>query len=502
VRVIGEYGGMTYASGRVFVLIGRTVSTPPRSRLIVINVREPANPYIERTLFLPEEKFYRDVEVRNDRVYLLQRESAPGKSSGLAIYSLPETGNLELLGEALTTELAIPIDLLLAGDVVYASFKSGGMLATFDVSNPRAPAITDIYRQRDSWAAGLGMAMQQDRLYVAGDNDPTPIFDVTIRRKPRLLGHYAFEGGSASDILVEGDLAIVQSASDLILYDVSNPAAPRRVGRYKSIQSSDPKDFQFNVVVAANDRRALMTYEARPAQLVDLSDPQQPRVLSTFKPHGLVRASVLTPTYAALGYSDASSGSGRGGVEIVSVQDPAKPRSLAALEFERPVTAIALNGERMVAAHPDGELIVIDMHQWEHPKVLAKLPASASGDSAHIALSEDGRIAYLTNANAKSPDRSVFTVVDIHDADRLRTLGRLEIPISGGTDMPLVVQGTTIIVLAGVAGGVVVIDASEPTKPVLVSRQQLPGGYAERLALRRDDVLIAAGEDGLLIYRR
>ena len=87
------------------------------------------------------------------------------------------------------------------------------------------------------------------------------IFDVSVPRTPRLLGRYEFEGGSASDVLVERDLAIVPSLSDLILYDVANPAAPRRMGRYKGIPSFDPKEFQSNVVVAANGRRAFVTYE-------------------------------------------------------------------------------------------------------------------------------------------------------------------------------------------------------------------------------------------------
>ena len=502
VRVFGEYGGMAYASGRLFVLVGRTAGTAPRSRLIVIDTREPALPRIERTLFLPEGKHYRDVEVRGDLVYLLQRESATGKPSGLAIYRIPEAGDLEFLGEALTTELAIPIDLIVVGDVVYASFKHGGMLGTFDVSNPRAPTLTHIYYPTGLWAAGLGMALIGDRLYVSGDNGPAPIFDVSVRRRPRLLGRYEFEGGSASDVLVEGDLAIVQSFSDLILYDVANPAAPRRVGRYKGIPSFDPKEFQFNVVVAAKGRRAFVTYETRAAQLVDLSDPQQPRVLSTFKPRGLVHASVLTPTHAALGYGEAASRNARGGIEIVGLQDPHRPRTLAALKLERPVTSLVLSGERLAATHPDGELIIINVHDWEHPRVLGKLAASAPGGAAYVALSEDGRTAYVTHADVKSPDRGVLRVIDIHNASRPRTLGRLDIPISGSTDMPLAVQGAAIVILAGISGGVAVVDASKPMQPVLTTIQPLPGGYAERLALKGRDVLIAAGEDGLLIYRR
>lgn len=501
VRVRGEYGGMAYADGRLFVLLQRTVDTP-RSRLIVINTRQPAQPRIERTLLLPEEKAYKDVEIRNDLVYLLQTESAPGKPAGLAIYRMPEAGDLELLGEALTTELWIPIDLMVVGEVVYATFKAGGLLVTFDVSNPRAPTIAHIYQQRDLWAAGLGMALVGDRLYVSGDNGPSPIFDVSVPRTPRLLGRYEFEGGSASDVLVERDRAIVTSMSDLILYDVSNPAAPQRVGRYKGIPSFDPKEFQFKMVVAAKGRRALVSYETRASQLVDVSVPAQPRLLATFTPRGRVNSSVLTSTHAALGYAAGTNGEAQGGVEIVDLQDSSRPRSMAVLELGQPVSKLVMRANRLVAAHPGGALTIIDVQDWKRPRVLGVLPSIAPGTAPYVALSEDGRNVYLACADGTSPDRGALTVIDLHDASSPRAVGRLEIKISGGTAMPLAVLGSDVVILAGPEGGVAVVDASKPRHPVLIGIQALPGGYAEGLAVNGRNILIAASEDGLLIYRR
>ena len=501
VRVSGEYGGMAYAAGHLFVLLRRTADTP-RSRLIVIDTRQPAQPRLERTLFLPEGKPYKDVEVRGDLVYLLQPESAFGKPTGLAIYRMPETGDLELLGEALTTELAIPVDLMVVGEVVYASFKAGGLLATFDVSNPRAPTIVHIYQQRDLWAAGLGMALVGDRLYVSGDNGPSPILDVSVPRTPRLLGRYEFEGGFASDVLVERELAIVTSMSDLILYDVSNPAAPRRVGRYKGIPSFEPKEFQFNMVVAAKGGRAFVSYETRASQLVDLSVPAQPRLLATFTPRGRVHSSVLTSTHVALGYEAPANGRARGGVEIVGLQDSGRPRRLAVVELSQPVSKLVMRANQLVAAHPGGALTIIDVQDWKRPRVLGTLPSIAPGAAPYVALSEDGRTVYIACADAKSPERGVLVVIDLRDTSKPRAVGRLEIQISGGTGMPLAVQGSAVVILAGPEGGVAVVDASKPSQPVLIGIQALPGGYAESLTVNGRNIFLAASEDGLLIYRR
>ena len=500
-RVTGEYGGMAHTPGRLFVLVRRAVGADARARLLVLDVRRPTEPRIERTFFFPEARLYRDVEVNGPLVYLLQQESATDKPSGLAIYRMGETPDLEFVGEALTTEIGIPIDLMVFGNAVYATFKRGGLLATFDVSNPAAPLVTNIYRQRDLWAAGLGMTRVGDRLYLSGDNGPSPIFDLSEPLRPRLIGRYEFQGGDASDVRVDGDVAIVLSLSDLVLYDVGSAAVPRRVGRYKGIPSFDPRDFQFNVVVAADARRALVTYETRPAQLVDLTQLASPRVSGTFTPAGLVHSSVLTGAHAALGYAE-TTGTGRGGVEIISIENRGRPASIATLPLGRPVIHVALRGRQLVAADSAGALTIISLEDWQRPRILGEFAATTPCPTPRLALSEDGTVAYLACAAAGSAERGVLTAIDLRDPVRPQARGRLEFPISGSTEVPIAAAGARLAFLAGATGGVGLVDVSTPLQPVLVGITAMPGVYASGLALRGRDVLIAASEDGLLIYRR
>ena len=309
---------------------------------------------------------------------------------------------------------------------------------------------------------------------MSGDNGPSPIFDVSAPHRPRLLGRYEFEGGNASAVLVERDLAIVTSMSDLILYDVSNPAEPRRIGRYKGIPSFDPKEFQFDVVVAAKGRRMLVSYETRPSQLVDVSVPALPRLLATFTPRGRVHSSVLTSTHAALGYAAGTNGEAHGGVEIMDLQDSSQPRSLAVLELDQPVSKLVIRANRLVAAHPGGALTIIDVQDWKRPKVLGRLPAIAPGAAPYVALSEDGRNAYLVCADGASPDRGALTVIDLHDTGSPRAVGRLEIRISGGTAMPLAVQGNDVVILAGLGGGVAVVDATNRASQCSLASRPCP----------------------------
>ncbi|MGE5360723.1 MAG: hypothetical protein ACM3NQ_17030, partial [Bacteroidales bacterium] len=331
-RATGEYGGIAQANGRAFVVIERPAGVTNRSALVVVDARTPDAPRVERTALLPEGKRYVDIDVRGDLVFVL--DSSAQKPNGLAVYRMRPDGEPELVGEALSPGLRLPRDLVAHGDVVYGTFKVGSVLVTFDVSNPGNPMIADAYGQKDRWSAGLGMALVDDRLYVTGDGGPAPIFDVSAPRAPRLLGRWEYEGGAVSEVILDGQLAVLKCpGGDLFFYDVSNPRAPRRVGSYHGASPGRTPDFQFEMTVAATGGRALVTYETLPAQLLDISHPARPVVLGAFIPRGLVHAMALTHTHAFLGYRapadgrtpramDASSWSRRGGIQSVDLRDP------------------------------------------------------------------------------------------------------------------------------------------------------------------------------------
>ena len=500
-RVVGEYGGIAYADGKIFIVIARAVGAAPRSTLLLIDARDPAQPRIERTLTFPEGELYRDVEVRGGLVYALQNES-PERAAGLAIFRLPESGELELLGAAITPDLRIPIDLVVHEDVVFATFKLGGLVGTFDVTDPRAPRLTSTYRQRDSWAAGLGLDLVDDRLYVAGDNGASAILDVTDPRVPVLLGRYEFEGGSVSRVQVIGDLAVLLSLSNLHFFDVSDPRAPRRAGFYAGIPSHDPEEFEF-AMVASSGRRAFVGFDRRPAQLVDFANPARPTLLATFTPRGLVRAALLDAEHATLGF-EGRENSGSGGIEFVDVSDGTKPTSLAVLDLGKPVHGLARSSDRIVAAHPDGGLSVLDATDPSRPSVVGTLTGSAAPvGPTHLALSADGTTAYVARPDGEASDSATLLVVDLREATAPRVLAELRFPVSAGYATPLVVRGSRAMILAGADGGVVTVDVSDPEQPRILEVRPLPVGvFAEDLTADDSHLYVAASEDGVLVFQQ
>lgn len=506
----GGFGGvgMTQADGRVFVLVARAAEAQFRSQLFVVDCRVPDQPRIVHTLLLPEGKGFSDVEVRGDLLFLLQRRP----EQGLSVYQMQAEGDPELLAEVFDPRFWTPIDLIVHGEAIYATFKGEVDLAVFDVSNPRDPKLIHTYTIPDNWAAGLGMTLVENRLYVAGDGGPAPIFDVSEERAPRLLGHWQFEGGWAGDVVREGNLAIVANVGGgLILHDVSDPSAPRRLSRYTPTHSDGLADWQWNVAVAASGSRILVAYQNIPAEVLDVGQPRQPVVLGRFTPRGLVHRAVLTPTHAILGYRDASQG---GGVEIIDVSNPRTPRTVAVLDLGQAVTDLALHHDRLVAAHSDGSLTVLDMRDPARPTVLGRLAGSESAEtsfpirSTRIALLANGTRAYVVRQeNSASGDpytgRGILAVVDLQDPSTPRVLGELALDRHVVLEFSLVARGNHLIVFTG---DILIVDASDPSRPTVKLRQPFPParfwvGDWVGLALEDEYLYLGAAEDGLWVYR-
>ena len=507
VRVLGEYGGIACVRGRAFVLVRNTMENVDQSQLIIVDVRVPTEPRIERRMFFPEGERYRDIEVEGDLIYLLRWGRWQRRDDGLAIYRLRQNEDPELLGESLTDAISSSIDLVVHGDVVYATFKIGAMLAAYDVSDPSNPNLC--YTHADPGASGLGLTLVNDRLYVTGDNEPMPIFDVSDSRMPRLLGRWNFEGGSVSDVVLDGDVAILSNYNgDLYLYDVENPRVPRRLARYHGYPPiTSREEWQWNMVTAAKGSRVFVAYETIAAQVVDIRDPSRPVQLGTILPKGLVRAVALTENHAFLGYQsgadgktpriiDASSLSEVGGIEVIDLADPKSPRSVADLPLEHAVTDLVLRQGRLMVSHPNGAFTVVDVHDPLRPHVLGHLDsnrsnADRSSAASQLAISDDASRGYLAHGKT-------LRLLDLRN------------PASPGISSELLVDGPVVdielstihddrvILLQRDGWRLAIVDATNPKSPAIISNHRV---RARRVAVRGPYLYLGAYEDGLLVYR-
>jgi len=496
------------------------VNVNPRSHLFVIDASIPDKPFIKRTILLPEGRNFADLGVVDDKLFFLQRQ--PRSNQGLAVYRMHEKDEPELLGECYDPRFQIPIGLIVHEDAIYATFKGEVDLVTFDISNPSEPKLASTYTIDDLWAAGLGMTLVDDHLFVAGDGGPSPIFDVSDAKAPSAVGQWNFKGGWVGDVLRQDSLAILtQVGGGFLIYDVSNPQAPQRLTRYQAASSTGLNDWQCNVTAAVSNSRMFMAYETLSSELIDISNPADPTVLGRFTPHGLVHAIALTPAYAVLGYGDTPywwTPASTGGIEIVNVSDPSEPHAVALLDLGQAVTDLALHNDHIIAAHPSGMLTILDISKPAEPVILnqpgdsAASEVSSMGRTTRVALSDKGDFAYVMSRdimNMESASGSLydgqctFTIIDLREAKTPRVLSKLDFERRNIWDLSIVVHNNHVVIYTG---DILVVNVSDPARPSVIVQESFPparywvGEYVG-LAVDDENIYLGATEDGLWVYR-
>jgi hypothetical protein len=514
--------GVTYMGERVYIAIARPSGGDRRSQLIIVDVREPGAPRVERRVHFPEGRRYSRVAVRGELLYMLSSGEQAAGANGLAIFRLPPAGEPELLGAAGSSILRAPGSLILSGDVAYASFKGLPTFATFDVSDPGAPRITSTYVDpgNDGWIGGLGMTVAGDRLYVSGDNGPSSILDVSVPGAPRLLGRWEHYGGLVRQVARSGALAIVPSATEVVFYEVPARGELRRLGAHAGtpLYWADP-DWQQNIVAAASGSTVMVAYESLPAQILDISDPARPTVTGTFRPAGLVHALALAGDYAFLGYRAAaerrvplawdptSVGEG-GGLEVVNLADPGGPRTLLVLETDHAVTDVALAAGRLITAHADGALTVFDVQDPGNVRELGRVAGSRRPQyparSARVTISADGTVAFLS-ATDLPPDMSTFAggpatlrIFSVRDPATPEEIARIDYQRTGGPEIPVALHGSRLAIRQGDTGEVQLMDVADPARPILLARVHPAVG--EGIALDDDRLYVGEWEVGVRSY--
>lgn len=492
------------------------VSSKPQCRIYIINTHIPSEPQMERILYLPEGQIFGDLEIRDDMVFILQ--SSP--KQGLSIFRILENKEPRLLGELTNEKLWNPKHLIIQGDVVHTTFKGEIAFASFDVTNPSDPKLIYTYEIGDRWAAGLGMTLLENRIYVAGDGGPSPIFDVSVPKNPHLLGRWEFEGGWVRDVLLEDKLAILpQYGGGIIIYDVRNPAYPKRFVR---IQISLSEKFQRIVETAVNKSRLFIAYETLPAEFYDITDPSHPVVLGRFNPKGQVLAVALSPMNVFLGYRRIKKRDGpqlslsnHGGIEVVDLSNPHDLRSVANLELDKPVTDIRIRSPHLIAVHHDGSLRILDIKNPEKASILCHyedhvidINRSLYNLRSRLALSRDGNIAYVLqretiNRNNFWKGNDILHIIDLKNITAPHVIGRLIFDRHDLIESSIAVKGKHVVIFSG---DILIVDANNPNHPFVKLKMPFPPvefWAPGRVGLALDDEYLYLGihEDGLWIYR-
>jgi len=183
-------------------------------------------------------------------------------------------------GSASSAELpGEPQDVFVSGNYAYlAGSKTPPLLAVVDVSNPSRPIVRSSIPE-----GGKSIHVSGGRAYVAAPTGLT-VYDVSDPDELVLIGSTSDLASSPSAIHVSGNRAYVtmESSNSLVVYDISNPAAPVTLGSSPTGSLERP----VSVVVSGDHAFVASEGQATSAEnngvvVLDISDPASIEVRGT-----------------------------------------------------------------------------------------------------------------------------------------------------------------------------------------------------------------------------
>ena len=286
--------------------------------------------------------------------------------------------------------------------------------------------------------------------------------------EPELISNI---GGRAEDVHIEGGYAFVaQTGGGLYIYGISNPSAPVLVGK------SDIPRWALGIYVV--DQIAYVADAFSGLQIFDVSNVNSPVLLGGYETEG--RALDVKVVNDLAYVSDDESN-----LLILDIANPSEPVLLG--NYDTPFYAKSIFIENQVAyitGHTG--LQIIDVSQSDNPILLGSYSSSKLIYDVFIV----GQNAFIANSDFG------LRILDVSDPSEITSISNIDTPNSRAT--AVVVVGN-LAYLADGNEGFQIIDVSNLSEPAMLSQTDTPG-YAKRLALRENTLVVADSANGIQLF--
>ncbi len=476
----------------------------------------------------------------------------PGEENGMQVIDVTDATAPIVVGDLATYEAAN--DVAVSGDFAFltTSLDSTGALAVIDVSKPSRPVIAanvptpfgarfvalsgnhafvTTFSQEGgtleiiditlpeaaftvasvglSWCAGL--AVQDGYAYVTDNLEGLWVVDVAEPGEPLVVGHAELGYGS-SDVVVRDGYAYVanQFYGGLAVVDVSDPSNPTLVTTVEADCCA------FGLDVAGDYLYLAVNFDG--LHVFDLSTPDDPIDVGCYLLDVTFDVTILGDrAYVAGGYTP--------GLEIFDITHTALPGTLGSALTEDFALDVAVEGTIACIADRAGGLHVADVADPWDPVVLGSV--GVPDDALDVVMA--GGMAYVIDRTAglllvdvtmpSSPSISAtletpglakavavrsglayiadwydFCIADVCVPEVPQIIGLIS-----GLDHVYDVEVSGDYAYLGVWGsGLLVVDVSDPTQPLLVAQIELPG-IPEGVAICGSTVYVADWKSGVHI---
>ncbi|MBI2893424.1 MAG: hypothetical protein HYY06_07715 [Deltaproteobacteria bacterium] len=283
----------------------------------------------------------------------------------------------------------------------------------------------------DTLGEAFGVAVSGTTAYVAASTAGLVVVDVSDPAAPVRLGDV--DMGWAAGLAVREPWAFVAAdSSGLLTVDVSDPMAPIIVGQVDTVSETEAVALAGNLALVATSGEGLT--------IADVEFPGDPSGVSTVEaePPGDVDGVAVSGNLAFIGCSSS-------GLQIVDFGNPNEAYVAAQLETPGDADDVVLLGSYAFVADDEQGVVVVDVEVTDEPDDVATVALAGSAEG--LATLDD-----LVLVAAQDPD--FLHVIDASDPPNAEVIASVEMPHNAEG---LAVWGGYAYV-ADKAGGLVVVD--------------------------------------------
>ncbi len=277
----------------------------------------------------------------------------------------------------------------------------------------------------------------------------------------------------------------------LVTLDLSDPRAPKPLGRCDTFQAFD---------VALRGDHAFVADRYGGVQVIDVSDPANPSLVTTYD---TIEFATDVEVAGDLLLVPCRSH----GTEVVSIADPAHPRHLGFARCGESQGVQVRGNFAYVGVWHESMLAILDLTDPCRPEIVTRHPLHGYGYGLALGTGELAGYAFVAHGHhdrtlgADGTNRGHgFDVIDVRDPARSETVAHVRTPdyyLRGPDSWQCVVSGTRLFLADGL-NGLFVFDVSDPTAPQPLALCDTPG-YAHNLAVADGLVYVADYRAGLVV---
>lgn len=286
----------------------------------------------------------------------------------LTLSTIPVCLGLEI-AQVGVYDFGVAYDIVYSDDIAYVSGNDG--VDVFDVSDRMNPV--KLTRIRNDEGA-FGLALQDDRLYIAGTGDGLFIVDVSDTRNPVVLGS---AGIMATDVCVEDDYAYVASGTSYSIIDVSDPENPVITSTIQDSGRSDHLKVLDDTLYLGETLIGLKVY--------NVTDKTSPTYLKTVS--GTTGIFDIKTDGAKMYL-----GCHGNGVKVLDVTNRNNPRVIGSFNNGGEAYGVHIIDNYLLVADLQQGIEILDIQNPESPSLLAcwtgTHPHGVAGDSQYIYLAD------------------------------------------------------------------------------------------------------------------